>query len=57
MTNVNDVDRVSTAIKISECDLKRKNYLQWKIKFKAFSRVKGFQDALKRRGNPDMSAS
>ena len=44
MNTVNDGDRVSTDIKILECDMKRENYLQWKIKFKAFARVKVFQD-------------
>ena len=39
MTTVNDKDRVSTDIKILECDIKRKKYLQCKMKFKAFARV------------------
>ena len=57
MTTVNDEDRFSTAIKIPDCDIKRENYLQQKIKFKEFSIVKGLKDALKRGRNPDMSAS
>ena len=57
MTTVNNEDRVSNAIKTPNCDIKRENYLQWKIKWKAFLSVKGFQGSLKRGVNPDIPAT
>ena len=57
MTTINDEGRFSNDTKIPECDIKKENKLQWKMKFKALVIVKGFQYALKRGGNRDMCAS
>ena len=57
MTAVSYKDIVSTYIKIPEFCIKRENYLQWEIKFKSFAIVKGYQDLLKRVGDPDTPAS
>ena len=57
MNTVNDEDRFSTTTKIPECDIKREDYFHRKFVFKEFARVKGFQDSLKKVGNPDMPES
>ena len=57
MTNVNNEDRVSTAIKILEYYLKKEKYLQCKMKFNAYIKFHGSQYVLKRGGNPEMTKS
>ena len=52
MNNANYEDIVSTYIKIPECGINKENYFQREMKFKSFSRGKGFQDALNRGVNP-----
>ena len=57
MATENDEDRVSTAIKIPECVLKRDNNLNCKINCKVFVIVKGLQYSFKKEWNIDIPAS